>query len=82
MQVIEKKISSFTQNGTRLQLLELTYKNAAVTTNTRGEPICYDIFKYQIRLNRKIIKTSISEYEVRKLFAQMVTNTVLQLKIY
>lgn len=38
--------------------------------------------KYQVRLNRKIIDTSISEYQMRKLFATYCQNIVLQLKIY
>lgn len=36
--------------------------------------------KYQVRLNRKIIDTSISEYTMRKLFAMYVQNQILQLK--
>lgn len=82
MQIKEKKICSFTQNGTRLQLIEITQCNKGITTNTAGEPMCYDMYKYQVRLNRKIIDTSISEYQMRKLFATYNQNIVLQLKIY
>ena len=82
MQIKEKKICSFTQNGTRLQLVELIYKNAAVTKNTAGQPMAYDLFKYQVRLNRKIISTSISEYNERKVFATYAQNIILLLKIY
>ena len=69
MQTNEEKICTFTQNGTRLQLLRL-------------RPVDYSLEKYQVRLNRKVVKTSISEYEMRKLFAMMAQNIVLQLKIY
>lgn len=71
MQIKEEKICSFTQKGKRIQLLQLIIYDGI---NSRS--------KYQVRLNRKVIETSISEYTMRKLFAQMVQNIVLQLKIY
>ena len=69
MQVKEQKICSFTQKDTRLQLVRINRED-------RG------VFRYQVRLNRKIIQTSISEYDMRKLFATYCQNIVLQLKIY
>lgn len=78
----ERKICSFTQPGNRLQLIELIYENTGQDINTNGEVMYYDTFKYQVRLNRKIIDTSISEYTMRKLFAEYCQNIVLQLKIY
>lgn len=81
MQKKEEKICSFTQKGCRLQLIEITYLNAGITTNTAGEPMYYDTFKYQIRQNRKIIETTLIENHARKIFAQMVLNIVYQLKI-
>lgn len=37
--------------------------------------------EYQVRLNRKRIKTRKSEYEMRKLFANLAINIVTQLKL-
>lgn len=79
MQVKEEKICSFTQKNYRLQLIKLTswdYDPSIVGDLARV------IIKYQVRLNRKIIETSISEYQMRKLFAIYCQNIVLQLKIY
>ena len=64
----EEKIASFSQKGTRINLLKVI----------DGE---YRV-RYQVRLNRKVQKSSVFEYEMRKLFAMLVQNTVLQLKIY
>ena len=75
----EKTIATYTTENFRLQLLELTYENAA------WDPVAetsYHMYKYQVRLNRKVVKTSISEYQMRKLFAMYVQNQVLQLKKY
>ena len=79
MQTKDKKICSFTQNGTRLQLIKIIYLNEE---QLKKGSIYADITKYQVRLNRKIINTSISEYQMRKLFAAYAQNIVLQLKIY
>lgn len=76
MQVKEEKLCSFTQKGTRLQLIKI---NRMYEQNGK---VFDDIVRYQVRLNRKILDTSLSEYTERKLFAQMVQNIVLQLKIY
>lgn len=73
----EEKIASFQQKKVRLQLIEITTREPITEKEL---PNFYK--KYQIRLNRKVIDTSISEYTERKLFAQMVQNIVLQLKIY
>lgn len=122
----EEKICSFTQNGTRLQLLKITnnnYENVVeeITNSVGGYIMLWSdgqkqhikdndveeqarlwglkkdnenyyykerIFKgeinvkYQVRLNRKIIDTSISEYQMRKVFATYCQNIILQLKIY
>lgn len=78
MQTKEEKICSFTQKNYRLQMLKITYIQEV-------EPEYLDLMittKYQVRLNRKIIDTSISEYTMRKLFATYCKNIVLQLKIY
>lgn len=88
MQVKEEKICSFTQNGTRLQLVKITTLEANETYIEgfkKGIIKPYDTdytIKYQIRQNRKVIQTTLLEYQSRKQFAQMVTNIVLQLKIY
>lgn len=75
----EKTIATYTTDKFRLQLLKLTlYDIEKPREYIRGEPVN----KYQIRLNRKIIDTSISEYNMRKLFAMYVQNKVLKLKIY
>lgn len=71
MQIKERKICSLTQKGTSLQLLEIIILDGM---NSRS--------KYQVRLNRKRISTSISEYNERKVFATYAQNIVLQLKIY
>ena len=72
-QIKESKICSFTQYGSRLQLVRLVLVNALL-----GEEVT---FLYQVRLNRKNIGTSSSEYEMRKLFSTYAQNFVLQLKI-
>lgn len=75
----ERTIATYTTENVRLQLLELTYENSAYDEVARTS---YNTFKYQVRMNRKIIQTSISEYTMRKLFAMYVQNHILQLKIY
>lgn len=79
MQAKEKKLCSFTQKGTRLQLVQLNYYSIS---NPKEYIPGVPAYKYEIRLNRKIIKRSISEYEMRKVFATYAQNIVLQLKIY
>lgn len=71
MKIITKKIASFSQHGTNLKLISIDYFNGIHSGR-----------KYQVQLNRKVIKTSISEYECRKIFAVYTQNIVLQLKIY
>ena len=71
MQIKLKTLCSFNQEGTRLQLVKKT-KFAGTGS----------IMIYQVRLNRKIINQSISEYECRRTFAVYCQNIVLQLKIY
>lgn len=73
----EEKICSFTQKGQRLQLKKI----GCLVFTTEGEYQCTEI-KYQVCLNRKVIETSISEYQMRKVFATYCQNIVLQLKIY
>ena len=68
MEKREEKICSFTQKGTRLQLIRINRFD-------RG------VFIYEVRLNRKIISNSISENNERKQFATYCKNIVLQLKI-
>lgn len=67
----EKKLAGLQQGKDRLQLLKMT-----------EDPGYSNYIKYQVRLNRKVIKTSISEYTMRKLFATYAQNMILQLKIY
>lgn len=74
----EEKIASFQQEKTRLQLLKITCDDIG----TDGMPTDLSVIKYQLRLNRKIIGTSISEYAMRKVFATKVQNIVLQLKMF
>lgn len=76
----EKTIATFTQKNYRLQLLELTF-TANEFYYFDEKKVCKQT-KWQVRLNRKIIDTSISEYTMRKLFAMYVQNIILQLKIY
>lgn len=73
----EKKIATFTQNGTRLQLVQIV----KMYYTPEGEIFNTEVI-YQVRLNRKIVDTSISEYTERKIFATYCQNIVLQLKIY
>ena len=75
MQAKEEKICSFQQKGSRLQLIRLI-------TEWGDTPRDAFTQKFQVRLNRKVIDTSISEYQMRKLFATYAQNIVLQLKIY
>ena len=75
MQVKEQKMCSFSEKGYRLQLVKLLWLDDSTGQYTAVQ-------KYQVRLNRKIVETSISEYEMRKLFATYCQNIVLQLKIY
>ena len=79
MQTKEKKICSFTQNGTRLQLVQVLVLNQE---QLKMGSIYADKTIYQVRLNRKVISSSISEYNERKVFATYAGNIVLQLKIY
>lgn len=74
MQGQEQKICSFTQNGTRLQLVRVQI------LGSDGLPTSLE--RFQVRLNRKIVSSSISEYQERKVFATYCQNIVLQLKIY
>lgn len=76
--VTEEKICSFTQKGKRLQLIRISTE----VFGTDGLPTDLGMIRYQVRLNRKVVDTSISEYTMRKLFAMYVQNIVLQLKIY
>jgi len=75
----ERTIATYTTAKFRLQLLELTEEPELNLFDPWNDK---QIKKYQVRLNRKIIQTSISEYTMRKLFAMYVQNQVLQLKIY
>lgn len=77
MQVKEEKMCTFSQKGYRLQLLRLTTEYIYTQTGEQGT-----IVRYQVRLNRKIVDTSLSEYTERKIFATYCQNIVLQLKIY
>ena len=38
--------------------------------------------RYTVRLNRKVQDSNVFEYPMRKLFASIATNIILQLKIY
>lgn len=79
MQTKEEKICSLTQKGTRLQLIKIStwdYDPEIVGDLARL------IQRYQVRLNRKIVSSSISEYNERKIFATYAQNIVLQLKMY
>lgn len=65
----EKQILKYQDETNKVVLIRLA-------TPTGG------IIRYQIRHNRRRIETTISEYQARRYFAQMVQNIVLQLKIY
>lgn len=85
----EKTIATYTTEKFRLQLLEITEKDEKSYYYKLNEETGYKTkrvdgykIKYQVRLNRKNVLTSISEYQIRKLFAMYVQNQVLQLKIY
>lgn len=79
MQTKEEKICSFTQKGIRLQLVKIIYYDLSDPKKyIKGVPAN----KYEVRLNRKIIKRSISKYEMQKIFATYTQNIVLQLEIY
>lgn len=75
MQIKEEKLCSLTQKGTRLQLVKVS-KNSVY----KNEP--YNYVLYQVRINRKVVDKSTSEYNERKVFATYAQNIVLQLKIY
>lgn len=79
MQTKEKKICSLTQNGTRLQLVQVMVLNEQ---QLEIGSIYVEKTIYQVRQNRKIVSSSISEYNERKVFATYAQNIVLQLKIY
>lgn len=79
MQVKERKICSFTQNNTRLQLVEIRILNEQQLSIGS---LYYDKIIYQVRLNRRIIQKNTSEYAMRKVFASYCQNIVLQFKIY
>lgn len=81
-QMKEEKICSFTQKNNRLQLIKITKTCEEAHIFTVYENKDLPVYRYQVRLNRKIIKTSISEYECRKIFAVYAQNIILQLKIY
>lgn len=78
MQTKEEKICTFTQKGTRLQLIKITSKDIQkdVLEYYRTGKVTNIWCKYQVRLNRKIIDTNISEYEMRKLFATYAQNII------
>lgn len=82
----EKTIATYTTENFRLQLLEITTPIMQIAHDENFKPYETEQYyykkTYQVRLNRKIVKTSISEYQMRKLFAMYVQNQVLQLKIY
>lgn len=85
----EKTIATYTTEKFRLQLLEITEKDEKSYYYKLNEETGYktkriDGYKlyYQVRLNRKIVKSSISEYNMRILFATYARNQILQLKIY
>ena len=74
----ERTIATYITNKFRLQLVEINYYSISDPKKyIPGVPA----FKYEVRLNRKIVKRSISGYEMRKLFAMYVQNQVLQQKI-
>ena len=79
MKVKEQKLCSFSEKGYRLQLVQM---NCFYTMNEYAKVRNWSCVKYQVRLNRKIVRTSISEYDMRELFATYCQNIVLQLKIY
>ena len=73
----EQKICSFTQKGTRLQLVKIAYLD-----NPEEIELSDIQIQYQVRLNRKVIGRSKFEYQMRVLFSTYAQNIVLQLKIY
>lgn len=75
MQIKEEKICSFTQKGHRLQLLKTSINILGIKGDIQP------LIRYQVRLNRKVVNSSISEYQERKVFATYCQNIVLQLKI-
>lgn len=82
MQIKEKKICSFTQKSIRLQLVEMKIPSEKKYFDYETQAYEYYTLRYEVRQNRKIIDRSLAEYPMRKVFAQMVQNIVLQLKIY
>ena len=79
----EETIATYTTKNFRLQLLKLTSDKLEYNHfNQYQIPTTGYKMRYQVRLNRKVIKTSISEYTMRKLFAKYIQIQVLQLKIY
>lgn len=68
MKYTEEKIATYSQKNVRIQMLKITYDN--------------QLIKYQLRINRKVVKTNLFEYPIRKLFAVECQNIILQLKIY
>lgn len=66
----EEKICSFNQKGKRLQLIKIS------TIYLQPDGTESIINKYQVRLNRRIIDTSISEYTERKIFAIYCQNII------
>lgn len=79
----EQTLCTFTQNGTRLQLVKVIF-GAGVQFRKAIEDMGHidRYIRYEVHLNRKIISKSISEYTERKVFATYIQNIVLQLKIY
>lgn len=81
----EKTIATYKTKNYRLQLVTKTEKFKETKLDQNLKPYKAETglvrMKYEIRLNRKIIKRSIWEYEMRKLFAVYVQNHILQLKI-
>lgn len=80
MQIKEETLCSFNQKGVRLQLIKLTKTKIAESIYGKNEKMV--ISNYQVRLKRRVVHSSISEYNERKVFATYCQNIVLQLKIY
>lgn len=80
MQIKEETLCSFNQKGVRLQLIKLIKTKVAESIYGKNEKMV--ISNYQVRLRRRVVHSSISEYNERKVFATYCQNIVLQLKIY
>ena len=71
----EKQIAKYQDENYKIELVRLAKVELKNGINSM-------VIRYQVRMNRKRIQTSISEYTMRKLFAIYVQNIVLQLKIF